>query len=73
MNIHPGQLAPNTAVAFLCFGLALILYRRVKGPGPAKLVRILTFAVFLLGLLGGMDYWIRLESLYNWSNTAGMT
>ena len=72
MNIHPGQLAPNTAVAFLCFGLALILYRRVKGPRLATLIRILTFAIFILGLLGVMGYWIRLESLYNWTNTVGM-
>jgi hypothetical protein len=44
---HSGPMAPNAAVAFLCFGLALILYRRVKIHYLATLVRCTTGPILL--------------------------
>ncbi|MGC8625261.1 MAG: diguanylate cyclase domain-containing protein, partial [Phycisphaerae bacterium] len=71
--LRPDQMAPNTAVAFLCFGLALVLYRRVKGPNLAALVRVSTFSLFFLGLLSCIGYWMGLENLYNRANIVDLT
>ncbi len=51
---HPGRMAPNTAIAFLLFGLALIfLSRRHRGIQTAQ---ILTMAGLALPLIASVGY-----------------
>ena len=64
--IHPGRMAPNTALAFILTGLMFLLlpiaHRKIVG----IFVEILIFILFLISILGVSGYILRMEFLYSW-------
>lgn len=65
-NPTPGRMAPNTALAFVLAGTAIILLSRAKGVLAWRLIEILAFAIVLIGLTGAVGYALKLEFLYGW-------
>jgi len=60
--LHPGRMAPATAVAFLLASLALMLAPRHS----ARLVQVLAFIVAAIGVTGLVGYMLHFELLYTW-------
>ncbi len=71
-NPRPGRMAPNTALAFMLSGLALVLMRQVTSKTRALAVQLTSFLVLLLGLTGLVGYALQLEMLYPWFKAARM-
>ena len=65
-NMNPGRMAPNTALAFLLSGLALILNQHVRRQWQVVAVQLFSFAIILIGLTGIIGYALKLEYLYSW-------
>ena len=62
-NPTPGRMAPNTAIAFLFAGLAILIAD--ESSGRARTVaRALAAVVVALGILGLAAHFMRLEGLY---------
>ena len=53
-TVHPGRLAPQTAIGFVCAGFALLLQSR--GPGTRRLVAVLTGLPWLIALFAVVGY-----------------
>lgn len=71
-NPHPGRMAPNTALAFLLAGTALILLPRATRLLPWRAIEVLSFVVIFIGLTGAVGYALKLEFLYSWYQYARM-
>ncbi len=71
-NPHPGRMAPNTALAFLCAGIVTLLSPRVDSKANAVVIQVLTFLVMLLGLTGFVGYTLQLNLLYSWASLTQM-
>ena len=65
-NPTPGRMAPNTALAFLLSGVALMLLPRAASPAVLRTIEILAFLVAFIGLTGAVGYALKLEFLYGW-------
>lgn len=62
---NPGRLAPNTCVAFMCYGAAVaLLHDRAPARWVRVLIAVLLLAGLLLGLSGMAGYLLDLEALY---------
>ncbi|MDQ2990923.1 MAG: GGDEF domain-containing protein, partial [Pseudomonadota bacterium] len=68
---HPGRMAPNTALAFLFFGVGIcaLTTRFAKGPQFARYAAI---GVLTLGIMGVIGYALQLEYLYGWAGVVRM-
>lgn len=63
--VNPGRLAPNTCVAFMCFGAAVVLqHGRRAGRWSRAVVVGLLVCGMLLGLTALAGYLLDLEALY---------
>lgn len=65
-NPTPGRMAPNTALAFLLGGTALMLMPCAASPAALRTIEILAFMVAFIGLTGAVGYVMKLEFLYSW-------
>ena len=65
-NPTPGRMAPNTALAFLLGGLALVLMPGARSRAALRVIETLAFSVMFIGLVSGVGYTLRLEFLYGW-------
>jgi signal transduction histidine kinase/CheY-like chemotaxis protein len=64
---HPGRMAPNTAVCFTLFGLAVVVRSLVGRPGARSLVSVLmSCAALALGTVALAGYLAGLETAYGW-------
>ncbi|HIV72026.1 MAG TPA: diguanylate cyclase [Candidatus Aquabacterium excrementipullorum] len=62
---NPGRMAPNSCVAFMCFGAAVALIQdRPAGRWVRGLIMTLLLGGLLLGLSGLAGYLLDLEALY---------
>ncbi len=68
---RPGQMAPNTALGFILFGLGLVLRHPVSDK-HAYWLRWLSFSVLGIGVIGMFGYFLKLEVLYNWTGVVRM-
>ena len=65
-NPTPGRMAPNTALAFLLGGIALMLMAHAASRAAWRTIEILAFIVIFIGLTGAVGYALKLEFLYGW-------
>ena len=65
-NPTPGRMAPNTALAFLLAGLALMLMPHARTRAALRTIETLAFGVVFIGLVSGAGYTLHLEFLYGW-------
>ena len=65
-NPTPGRMAPNTAVAFLLGGMALMLMPYATSRASLRTIEILALLVAFIGLTGVVGYTLKLEFLYGW-------
>lgn len=65
-NPTPGRMAPNTALAFLLAGTAIVLMPHAAGRAAWRVIEILAFAIIFMGLTGAVGYALKLEFLYGW-------
>ena len=65
-NPTPGRMAPNTALAFLLGGLALMLLRHASSRAALRVIETLAFIIIFIGLVSAVGYALRLEFLYGW-------
>jgi diguanylate cyclase (GGDEF)-like protein/PAS domain S-box-containing protein len=71
-NKTPGRMAPNTALAFVIIGFALLLAGRITSRNRALGIVVLTFAVLSLGLTGLAGYAMTPDLLFEWARSARM-
>ena len=71
-NPTPGRMAPNTALAFLLSGMALMLLPHAASRVALRTIEILAFLVAFIGLTGAVGYALKLEFLYGWYEHAHM-
>lgn len=70
---HPGRMAPNTALCFVFYALALIYRHRSKQPENA--FNVLSFCGITLGLVGCIvlgGYAAKVEAAYSWWGISDM-
>jgi len=65
-NPTPGRMAPNTALAFLLGGTALMLMPHAASPAALRTIEVLAFLIVFIGLTGAVGYALKLEFLYGW-------
>jgi diguanylate cyclase (GGDEF)-like protein len=66
---YTGRMAPNTALCFILFGLAL----GIRGHGrKAGIVRTLAISILLIGGLGFAGYCVGMKFLYSWYTSSGL-
>ena len=65
-NPTPGRMAPNTALAFLLGGLALMLMPQASSRAALRVIETLAFIIIFIGLTSAVGYALRLEFLYGW-------
>ena len=65
-NPTPGRMAPNTALAFLLGGLALMLMPHANSRGALRAIETLAFIIIFIGLTSAVGYALKLEFLYGW-------
>lgn len=65
-NPTPGRMAPNTALAFLLGGIALMLMPHTASRMAWRTIELLAFIVIFIGLTGAVGYALKLEFLYGW-------
>ena len=75
--INPGRMAPNTALALMLFAIGLLIncfnFNLRNIALRSKIVGLIAFVVLILGCLGVIGYWLKLEYLYNWTNVVRMS
>lgn len=69
---HPTRMAPNTAIAFILGGSALLLLKLGRRPWIGYSVQYLALAVTLIGLAALLGYALKLEFLFAWYPYARM-
>lgn len=69
---YPGQMAPNTAVGFVLLGFSLVAIEYGAKPTVAAVVRLLTGATILIGIIGIIGHFAGLEFLYSWRGVGRM-
>ena len=75
-TLHPGRPAPNTALAFLCIGLAEVLLAiNQKSPNPVRmtLIELVGFIIFALGAHAIGGYLQSVEAAYAWGTDTRMS
>lgn len=65
-NPTPGRMAPNTALAFLLGGLALMLMPQASSRAALRVIETLAFIIIFIGLTSAVGYALKLEFLYGW-------
>lgn len=70
--LRPGRMAPNTALAFALFALAVLLLPRVQTHRGAVLMRGLTVAIIVMAASGLAGYFVHIEALYTYHGMAAM-
>ncbi|MFT3736756.1 MAG: EAL domain-containing protein [Rhodocyclaceae bacterium] len=65
-NPHPGRMAPNTSLGFVCAAIALFMTRYLRDRRVAWLAIVLSFVVLTLGVTGLIGYSLKLDALYSW-------
>ena len=65
-NPTPGRMAPNTALAFLLGGVALMLMPHASSRAALRAIEILAFIIIFIGLVSAVGYALKLEFLYGW-------
>ncbi|MDP3294186.1 MAG: EAL domain-containing protein [Nevskia sp.] len=66
-NPHPGQMSLATTISWLLAAPALLLLQwRTRQQWPDLLLRVLSVAVFAIGLSAVIGYLLRIELLYSW-------
>lgn len=65
-NPTPGRMAPNTALAFLLSGIALLLLPYAHRSLALRAIEVLAFGTIFIGLLSIAGYGMKLEFLYGW-------
>lgn len=63
---HPGRMAPNTALAHVLAGLALVLMARAGNDRWALVALLVAFAVMVMGIVGLATYRLHPELLFGW-------
>jgi len=63
---HPGRMAPNTALAHMLAGAALVLMSRARGERWAVAALFTAFVVLMMGVTGLATYRLHPELLYGW-------
>jgi len=63
-SAHPGRIAPNTCLAFLFAGLALLLQHRRACRGRRLLVACCVYGTLALGLSALVGYLLDLQAMY---------
>lgn len=71
-ELHPGRMAPNTALCFLLFGVGLSASTFRRHESIARWVQRAALAVLSIGLLGVIGYTLQLEYLYDWAGILRM-
>lgn len=61
---HPGRMAPNTCLAFLCVGTAFLLGKRERQGWQRHLFTATVAGVTVLGFSALAGHFLRLETLY---------
>ena len=72
-NPTPGRMAPNTALAFVLGGMALVLMPRARSRAALRTIETLAFSVVFIGLVSGAGYTLKLEFLYGWYQYSRMS
>lgn len=71
-NTRQGRMAPNTALAFLLIGIALLLPESFESRKTAIANVGLTFSVLTVGLVGLVGYLLAPDLLFGWARSARM-
>src|SRR5512135_503103 len=69
---HPGRMAPNTALAHVLAGLALVLMARAGNDRWALAALLVAFAVMVMGIVGLATYRLHPELLFGWNTKIRM-
>ena len=72
-NIHPGRMAPITALNFIVICAAVILADRVTTKREAVTCVVLTFFVLGMGLIGLAGYALAPDVLFEWARAERMS
>lgn len=70
--LHPGRMAPNTALAFLLVGAGVAFADKLALGSRPRALQNIALLVILIGLLGVIGYSLRLEFLYGWTGVVRM-
>ena len=73
-NAYPGRISPNTALAFICVGVVLILSTN-DNPRLSYVIasELLSFFVFVLGTMAMAGHLSVVEIAYNWGTYSRMS
>jgi len=71
-NLHPGRMAPNTALAFMLIGLMLMLMDSERAQRHVLWRKGLPLLVMVIALSGVLGYFLKIDFLYNWHGMAHM-
>lgn len=64
---NPGRMAPNTAIAFLCFCISELLPNRKSDRNQQRLLSFMAFTVtFVLATAGMAGYLFNVDGAYGW-------
>lgn len=69
---YPGRMAPNTALAFLLFGVAL-MFRNCRSEFIRDAIETSAAATFVIGAVGFAGYVLRIENAYGWGAMTRMS
>jgi diguanylate cyclase (GGDEF)-like protein len=70
--LHPGRMAPNTALSYLLLGLGLLAALHSRGGAIALWAQRFATGVVAIGALGVIGYSLQLEYLYSWTGVVRM-
>jgi hypothetical protein len=65
-RIHPGRMAPNTALALILCGMTYVLLPLKNKKWAGTCIEISIFILFLISIMGIAGYVLNMEFLYSW-------